>query len=162
MIDLKNLPINRPTLDDPLYSQKNPHQTFLLVFSLYAAAPLLTGRSAGSAVLSEVLNQATLVTWGLCLLIGSLVALVGEFWPGRTWDGLVLERTGVGLVGLGALLYSGVVFFTVDSDTRYVVGVTTAYGLSCVWRVAQITKRLRWIRSLILETNAIAEKGNDT
>lgn len=151
---MKSIPVNRPTFDDPLYSQKNPYQTFLLVLSLYASAPLLAGRSAGSSALDEALNHATFITWGLCLLVGSLITLLGEFWPGHTWNGLVLERTGIGLVGLGALVYSVVVFFNVHTDVRYVVGVTAAYGLSCAWRVVQITRRLRWIRALIEETNA--------
>lgn len=149
---MKTLPIERPTLDDPLYSQKNPHQTFLLVLSLFSAAPLLFGGSTGSATLDAHLGTFTVLMWGVCLLFGSLVALIGEFWPGHTWTALVLERAGLGLVGAGAAIYSFVVFTTVP-DARFAVSITAAYAASCLWRVGQITRRLRWLRALIRGLN---------
>lgn len=149
---MRTLPIDHATLDDPLYSQKNPHQTFLLALSLISAAPLLGG-SSGSAALDAHLGHTTVVVWGLCLLVGSAVALVGEFWPGHTWTALVLERAGLGLVGLGAGVYAFVVFTSVP-DARFAVSITAAYAASCLWRVGQITRRLTWLRALIKGLNA--------
>lgn len=148
--------VTRPTFDDPLYSQKNPHQTFLLIFGLYAAIPLLFGKSSGSGALDAAVDHAVLFTWGAILLAGSAFALVGEFWPGRTYFALVLERTGVALVGTGALFYVTVLLATTDwNNTRYLVSVIAAYAVSCVWRVFQITRRLAWLRRIISEVELV-------
>lgn len=84
---MKSLPIDRPTLDDPVYSQKNPYQTFLMGLSVVSSLPLLSGHS-GSAVMDEALSDFVVTLWGLLLLIGSLVVLAGEFWRGHTWTSL--------------------------------------------------------------------------
>lgn len=202
-------------LDDPGYSQRNPHQAFLIGLSIVASLPLLRGQ-AQSSLLERELDDRTVVLWGGCLLVGSLLALFGEFWPGRTWTGLVLERGGLGLIGgaaavyavvtwssvgnhsplvemlpwalmtaittaagvavhgayklppyqradlvlrivVGALLglllggYAGAVWHTdaATSGVTYVVSIQAAYAGACLWRVAQITARLRWIRRLV-------------
>lgn len=204
-------------LEDPLYGQRNPHQAFLIGLSIIASLPLLRGQ-AQSTLLERELDDRTVILWGCCLLAGSLLALLGEFWPGRTYVGLVLERGGLGLVGgaaaiyavvtwgsvgehspaaellpwalmcaipaaagvavhgaykdppyaqadlvlrvvVGALLgllaggYAGAVWHT-DAETAgvtYVVSVQAAYAAACLWRVAQLTARLRWIRRLLAQ-----------
>jgi hypothetical protein len=152
---VRSLPIKRPTLDDPVYEQQNPHQTFLLILSLFSAAPMFVTHSSGSAVLDKELSPDTVLVWGACLMLGSILALAGEFWRGHTWDGLQLERAGLLLVGTGAALYASVILFTVDPNgTRFVVGVTAAYAAACLWRCVQITRRLAWIRKVIDELNA--------
>lgn len=109
---MRTLPINRPTLDDPLYSQKNPHQTFLLALSVLGNLPLLRG-DISSAALSSQLSPIAAWTWAACLLVGSLIALGGEFWPGHTWGGLVVERAGLALVAVAAAVYAVVVWVSV-------------------------------------------------
>lgn len=130
---MKTLPITRPTLDDPLYSQKNPYQTFLLVLSVAASLPLLRGHP-GSAILERQLSSDAVLLWGLCLLAGSLVALVGEFWPGHTWVGLIFERAGIGLVAVAALVYATVVWGSVGGTAAVAdVGAWgTAGGLAAL------------------------------
>lgn len=162
---MRSLPINRPTLDDPLYSQKNPHQVFLLLLSIVASWPLLRGQ-ASSAVLEKALSDGTVILWGVALLAGSAVALIGDFWRGHTWDALVIERFGLGLVGVAAFVYSWIVWRTAGSqqDVSFAAAITAAYGASCTWRVWQITRRLRWIRQLLNEVEAMragqSEEGN--
>lgn len=150
---MRSLPVDRPTLDDPVYDQKNPHQTFLLILSLYASAPLVFDGESASESLDKAVSPFLVVLWGAVLLVGSAVALVGEFWRGHTWTSLVLERVGLLLVGIGGGFYCIILALTVGGNARYVVGVTTAYALSCLWRVMQITRRLNWIRALVAEVN---------
>src|SRR5690242_13761561 len=117
---MKTLPIDRPTFDDPMYSQKNPHQTFLLVFSLYASAPLVFDGQSASRTLDTSISPFLVILWGCFLLIGSAVALVGEFWRGHTWTSLVIERVGLLLVGVGGAFYCGVLLKITEGDARYV------------------------------------------
>jgi hypothetical protein len=153
---MKTLPVDRPTHDDPVYDQKKPHQVFLLIQSLYASAPLVFDGESASHSLDKTVSPLLVTVWGAVLLIGSTVALVGEFWRGHTWTSLILERIGLALVGTGGAFYCIVLALTTGPGTRYVVGVTTAYALSCLWRVGQITRRLRWIRELVDEVNGEA------
>lgn len=153
---MRTLPIDRPTLDDPLYSQQNPHQTFLLVLSVLSAIPLLRGQT-NSALLERELTPTALIAWGACLGVGSAVALVGQFWRGHTWTALGLERAGVGLVGAAIVAYTYVIVAVADDldDVAYVTSIQTAYAAACLWRVAQITRRRAWLRKLIAELNTL-------
>lgn len=139
----------RHHLEDPLYSQRNPYQLFLLVLSVAAAFPLITGRAA-STVLERELSDSVVTLWGIALLVGSVIALIGEVVPGHTWSGLVLERAGLGVVGGAAAVYAGVVLASVDDPggVVYLIAIQLAYALSCAWRCGQITRRLRWIRAV--------------
>ncbi len=133
---------------------RNPFQTLLLGLSLFAALPLLRG-DAGSATLERELSDRTVVAWGVCLLLGASFALLGSFWRGDVWNALTLERAGVFLVGGAAAVYAAVVLFSgapID-DIRYAVSVQVAYAASCFWRTAQITVRMRWIRSIAQSVN---------
>lgn len=152
---MKSLPVDRPTLDDPIYSQKNPYQAFLVVLSIISALPLLQGETS-SAVLEEQLGDSMVVAWGLSLLIGSTVVLISELWRGHTWTALSIERSGLLLVGTGAGIYSVTVWATAGEvdDIRFVAAITFAYAAACFWRCFQITRRLAWIRKLVAEVNA--------
>lgn len=153
---MRSLPLDRPTLDDPLYAQRNPHQTFLLLLSVLSSVPLLRGQT-NSAILERELDDTTVILWGITLLIGSVIALAGSFWPRHTWDALVIERFGLALVGAAALIYSAVVWASASEKgpVAFVVSVTAAYGVSCAWRCWQITRRLRWIHKARAEVMQI-------
>ena len=147
---MKTLPITRPTLDDPLYTQRNPYQTFLLILAAISSWPLLKGET-GSAALEAELSDAAVMLWGVALLAGSLVALLGEFWRGHDWTGHVIERAGLALVGVAALIYATVIWTATDlahADVSFAVALTAAWGAACLWRCGQITKRLAWIKGL--------------
>lgn len=137
-------------LGDPLYSQRNPHQIFLLAFSVIAAIGLLEG-ATGSVVLDDALPGFSIVAWGLFLLLGSSTALFGMWLP-RTYSGLVVERAGLAGVSIAALGYSWLVYRAAP-DAAFTALTHTAYGLSCAWRVKQINARLRWVREQAARLN---------
>jgi len=146
--ELPELPFRQ--LGDPLYSQRNPHQLFLLVLSVVAAIGLVEG-ATGSTILDDALDATAVTLWGICLLTGSRTALAG-MWGPRTWTGLVVERAGLAVVGVAAGIYSWLVF-AVAPDVAYTAFVHIAYALSCLWRVRQITVRLRWVREQVARLN---------
>lgn len=149
---MKSLPITRPTLDDPIYSQKNPHQAFLLFYSMVVSIPVILGGPSGSGSLSAEYGHLGVVAWAICLLVGSLLAGIGEFWRGHTWDGLVVEAGGLVLLVVGGAIFS-FALAAQGSDARNVALLTASYAGACLWRVCQIIKRLRWLRGLIAEIN---------
>lgn len=137
-------------MGDPLYSQRNPHQIFLLTFSIFSAVGLVEGSTA-SPTLSDALGQYVETFWAVCLFGGSAVGLLGMWWQ-RTWTGLVIERAGLALVSGAAMIYSVLVFATIE-DNSYTAWIHMAYGLSCGWRVGQIFRRLRWVRRMVARAN---------
>ena len=146
--ELPELPFRH--LGDPLYSQRNPHQLFLLVLSVVAALGLVQG-ATGSAILDDALTDHAVTIWGICLLTGSLTALGGMWWP-RTWSGLLVERAGLAVVAVAAALYSILVYIAAP-DVAYTAFVHVAYAGSCMWRCKQITSRLRWVRAQVDRLN---------
>jgi hypothetical protein len=143
-----------PQLDDPLYAQRNPFQTFLLGAALGASWPLIEG-NAGSAVLERELNNAAVILWGICLGLGAAMGLAGMLWPrtpaNKAWTGLVVERSGLFLVGGAGAVYAIVVWSSVNgatSDVVYPVLIQLAFCAASFWRVAQITRRMRWWRTV--------------
>lgn len=145
---LPDLPFRQ--LGDPLYSQRNPHQFFLLALSIVAAIGLVEG-ATGSNILDGALDANAVTLWGICLFIGSITALVGMWWP-RTWTGLVVERAGLSVVAFAAGIYAWLVYEAAP-DVAYTAFVHVAYSLSCFWRVRQITIRLRWVREQVARLN---------
>ena len=102
--------------------------------ALYTAAGLLFIFQAPSRTSSEAFDVARMLfeipTWG-CLFLA------------------------VGLLEAGALVggYAGAVWHTDDqsSGVTYVVSIQVAYAASCAWRVAQLSRRMRWVRRLLLQ-----------
>ena len=142
--------MTRRPVADPVYTQRDPFETLLLGLSVLASVPLLRG-DAGSALLERELDNATVIAWGLALLIGSVLALAGSYWHGHAYAALVVERGGLVLVGGAAAVYALVVLATVDDrgGVAYLTCVQAAYALACGWRCKQITSRLQWIRAMV-------------
>lgn len=157
---MKSLPIDRPTLDDPIYDQKNPYQVFILVFTLVAVLPKLAGGTSPSQVMESNVSEDALLLWMICLLMGSIIGLIGEFWRGHTWTSLAVERAGLILVAVPGLIFAWYAASAVP-DANYIVGVTSAYSFASLWRCIQITKRLRWIRQIVDQYNRQVDRDND-
>jgi hypothetical protein len=140
--------IRRPAATSRLRMQRNPFQTFLLVLSLAASLPLLAG-NPGSAALEEQLDPRVVVLWGICLLVGSAVALATEWLPGG-YRMLLLNRTGLLLVGLAAATYSVVILLAAGdvNDVRYAAASQIAYSAACVVRAHQVTRVMRVLKHL--------------
>ena len=139
-------------LGDPLYSQRNPHQIFLLVLSVIAAVGLIEGVT-GSQILDDALSDPAVSAWGAFLLIGSVTGLIGMWWK-RTWTGLVVERSGLFTVATAATIYS-VLVIRAAPEAAYTAFVHIAYAGSSYWRVVQITRRLRWVRRQVELLNEV-------
>lgn len=118
----------------------NPFEVFLLGLSLTSSIGLLRGTS-GSAVLDAKLDDVVVSLWGFALAAGSLIALAGVYCyrKERTLvPGLVLERSGLALVGVAASIYSIVVITSVPfGDARWPVSVQIAYASACFFRAWQ-------------------------
>lgn len=126
---------------------RSPFEAFLLLVSLVAVLPLLQG-DPGSAALEAALNDGTIIVWGLALGAGSTLALTGLWWRGGIWASWLLERAGLMLVCVAALVYGAVIVEAAGSvdEIRYAAAVQTGYSAACAWRCWQITRDMRRAR----------------
>lgn len=141
-----------PVIPLPPKEPRNPFETLLLLWIALASLSFAAG-DPGSKLLEEALPERTVILWGAAAMIGSVTALAGVVMTRWTRDGLVLERTGLILVGGAALVYGLVVYGSAAhvEDVRYITGVQMGLALACGWRAVHITKRLRWARSVRAE-----------
>jgi hypothetical protein len=121
----------------------------MLSWTTLSGIPLLAG-DPGTALLNKELDTSTVVLWGVCLLLGSFMGLAGALTVRWFHAGaLLIERSGLILVGGAALVYTGVAWVSVPepSEIAYVLGLQVGFGTACLWRCWQITKRLRWMKA---------------
>lgn len=131
--------------------RRNPFQLFMFGLSLAAVGPLLLGYP-GSSALDRALPNWVVVAWGMCLLVGTLAALAGMFWPwrwGGRWYGWAFERGGCILIGAGVASYAVVVASEAHpfSDVRWTVFVQGAYAAACWVRAWQIGQQMQTDRT---------------
>ena len=89
---------------DPLRAGRHPFQTYLLLLCLVSALPYLVGRASAEAVELHLPHFLAL-SWGILLLIGSSLALIGSYWRWSYDTALTLERAGLSITGVDGLVY---------------------------------------------------------
>lgn len=119
----------------------NPFEVFLLALSLASSIGFLQGNS-GSTVLDARLSDTVVILWGIALAVGSAMALAGVYCyrkEATLMPGLVLERSGLSLVGVAATIYSFLVIHSASdvNGVRWTVSVQAAYAAACFFRAWQ-------------------------
>lgn len=124
---------------DPLHSGRHPFQTFMLVFVVASSVPLVVGRvTAGS--MEATMPRWAVLTWGLALLGGACVALIGSFWRGKYDTALLLERMGLDVTGFAAVVYGFVICAVAGWDGLLAAAITFSFGLSSLIRARDIAR----------------------
>ena len=115
----------------------------MMLVSLVASLPLLAGETS-SATLERFVDDTVVTLWGVCLFSGSILALVGEWWRWRLYHGWLLERFGLQLVMIGAMVYAFVIAYSASPifDVWYVLSLQTGFALACAVRARQIGKKI--------------------
>src|SRR5918996_793715 len=94
-----------PELVDPLEASRHPFEVYMLVLAAISGAPLLFGKP-NSCSIEETLPPLLVTAWGGMLVVGSLLALLGLYWRGRSSTALLMERAGLVGVGGAAVVYA--------------------------------------------------------
>lgn len=138
-----SIPPSRPSLRDPLISQRNPFEVFLLVVALAMGALSLFGHTVSGSVDGQ--SSVFVIVWAICLVVGAGVALCGVAMPLPKVDiGLHLERFGLIVMTGAVFVYAYVATDALGWGAAWPVSQNIAFGLACVVRVAQITRRMHW------------------
>lgn len=122
---------------DPLHAGRHPFQTFMLVLCIASGLPLLFGQPTSGSIESNLPHWMA-VTWGLSLLVGSTLGLLGSFWRGDYDTGLLLERMGLDLAGFAAVAYSVIVVISTGWLGLLAGAIVLGFGASCLTRARDI------------------------
>lgn len=90
---------------DPLSAGRHPFQTYLLLLCVVSSFPYLFGYATAEAV-ERNLPVLVALGWGLMLLGGSTLALVGTYWTRGYDTALTMERIGLFATGIAGVIYS--------------------------------------------------------
>jgi hypothetical protein len=142
-----------PELVDPLEASRHPFEVYMLVLAAISGAPLLFGKP-NSGSIEETLPPLLVTAWGGMLVVGSLLALLGLYWRGRSSTALLMERAGLVGVGGAAVVYAAALT-TAGWRGAFAGCLTAGFGLACFAQAHRISQR---IRAVIRQMN---EYGHD-
>lgn len=120
---------------------KHPFELLFLGMSFATAVSGIASHSVRPGSIEEGVGQTGTTGWYVLLLLGSLAALMGIFWPERA-TGLVLEEMGLLAAGLCTIFYAIVVVFIIGAGGGYAAGLLASYGTAAVCRSWQIRRFL--------------------
>lgn len=114
---------------DPLRAGRHPFQIYMLALCVLASLPFLFGYATAEAV-EKQLPLWLAFAWGMTMLFGASVALLGSFWSGSIANALTMERFGLAFTGGAALVYGLCVVGARSAVAPlFVVGVYVGYLL---------------------------------
>jgi sugar phosphate permease len=123
---------------------RHPDEFLLLLLCLSAGLTIVFGDVPAPDSIEASLPRWAAVGWGIGILLGPLVTLVGIFWPGRrASDGLITEQVGQGITGTVAAYYAVVLLTYAWPAAVFSAFIVLAFGAARVWRFFQIQKILR-------------------
>lgn len=127
----------------------DPRALFILVLSVFSGFTAIALKAAPQS-LEEVLPHWAVMTWGILLALGSLLALVGM--AKQTVNGILLEQIGSVIVAAATIFYSGIALYVTGFHAAQTAGIILAWGLSCL---------VRWIQLQILISEGVKQASKD-
>lgn len=125
---------------DPLTAGRHPFQVYLLTLALISGITQLIGNQPPDTI-TESLEPFMVTIWSYMLVGGSLLTLMGSYWPKAHYDtGLTLERIGLAFTGTAACIYGIVIIRTLHLPGAVAGGITIGFGLACLIRTRGIGK----------------------
>ena len=115
---------------DPLRAGRHPFQIFLLSLCVVSAAPYMFGAATAEAVAKQ-LPIYLAFAWGISLFLGSTIALVGSLWRGSFDTALTMERSGLYITGVAAVVYGLCILGVRDAVSPFFALMAFA-GAACV------------------------------
>ena len=82
----------------------DPMEVMFLVLIMFSTLLQLAGNTQPTSI-ALLLPSAFRTTWLVIMMLGSVAALLGVFWPRRFVDGILLEITGLTAVSFAVVIY---------------------------------------------------------
>jgi hypothetical protein len=133
---------SRPRLTGP----PNPFQTVIQFAAALTGAVYLFGLRTPDS-LSQTLPRCSLVIWEVLLFAGGVLALLGQYWPGRPFAGVAIKRAGLFAIAGGLLAYALAAWSVFGTRVLWLTIWNVFIAWACLVRVWQVTRILRAARS---------------
>lgn len=131
----------------------DPRAVFILALSVFSGATALALEAAPDS-LHYALPHWAVITWGVLLVVGSVVTLLGMAF--QSLNGIIIEQIGSVTVGVTAIFYAAIAIKVHGADALQGVGIVGAWGLACLVRWRQLQTLInnahsRQVKQAILE-----------
>lgn len=126
---------------DPLRSGRHPFQTYMLLLAFVSGVPMIFVPPAAESV-EFLLPHWVAIAWGVCLVLGSALGLIGAYLPRRMGYAnlLTTERAGLALAGSAALVYAVLILVYSGLGRGVSACIIAGFGVSCLFRSHDIAK----------------------
>lgn len=138
----------------PIRWSRSPIQSFFL-FLLMVSGILIALNLSRNAITRDM-GEPWASIWGGILAVGSAVALVGAYWPLKT-TGMLIERSGVLLLGGGSLYWAFMIFKRNEFDSLFTELIVILFAIACFVQVRYINKHMNLILEAISKGGRISE-----
>jgi hypothetical protein len=122
----------------PLPLLLHPFEVFLAFLCVISGLPMLLQVTPRPNSLEALLPAWLVFTWGVILVSGGLLTLVGTVRRSEPW-----ERSGVGVLGFASVAYSIAIFLAVGVGGSVAGAIVLAFGLACWFRYLTLTEAKR-------------------
>jgi hypothetical protein len=126
----------------PLAVLLNPFEIFLGGLCVLSGVPFLLTLSPRPGTLEELLPAWLVFAWGLELVCGGALVVIGV-----TTERRAVERFGLFLLGPAALVYAIGIIYTARLAGLVAAAIVAAFGLACLLRLVTLTS----VRSIVLD-----------
>lgn len=132
----------------------DPRAVFILALSVFSGVTAIALEAAPDS-LDAVLPEWAVVLWGILLVLGSGLTLLGMV--RQTDTGIIIEQVGSVMVGATTIYYSIIAFWQIGSDALQNVGIILAWGLACFVRWGQLQALINHTAHRLAEQRIEAE-----
>lgn len=87
-------------------------------------------------MITQAMGEPYATIWGWCLVLGGSSILLGVYWPKDQITGLIIERSGLVLLGGACLIWSVMVVWKTHTNGLFSAVLTFGLFLACLaqWR----------------------------
>lgn len=136
----------------------DPRAVFILALSVFSGLGALAVKAA-PASLEAVLPRWGVILWGVMLVVGSALTLLGM--ARQTINGVIIEQVGSVTVGVVTVFYAVLALVVVGADALTPVGIILAWGISCFARWVQLQVLLRNAYQQMVADAAVAQADEE-
>jgi hypothetical protein len=127
---------------DPMGERRNAFHVFLFGVAALNGFMLALGIPTSSAIDAQ-LQSFGLRVYGVILLLGAGLVLLGMYWPKEARDGLLIKRVGYVALSVVTFIYSAAVAITQPGPGGFLAGsITFVFSCICLYTVHRINKRV--------------------
>jgi hypothetical protein len=115
-------------------------QVFILGLCVLAGITITTHQN--DSFIIQKMGEPWSSLWGVSLVLGAGIALLGGFWKNRI-TGMLIERAGILLLGLASFIWPVIVISIVGYDGLFSAATTLTFSITCGFQWKYINQHMK-------------------